>query len=100
MHEKAWCPARSMQYAYPKAKVGDVKPKIKKPVNEITSSRSESAKGSYSSASFESADGESEADSSLDEESVNTPGLNSRGVRRTIQVCCQTLDYWRTCDHA
>ena len=90
-----------MQYAYPKAKVGDVKPKVKKPVNERTSSRSESVEASYSSASFESTDGESEADSFIaDEESANTPGFSSRGVRRTIQVCCQTLEYWCTCDHA
>ncbi len=97
VHEKAWCPARSMQYAYPKAKSKS------KAVKERTSSRSESVEASYSSASFESTDGESEAGSFIDDEEIaSTPrvmGHSSKGVRRTIQVCCQTLEYWCTCDH-
>ena len=98
MHEKAWCPARSMQYAYPKSKVGNVKPKAMK---ERTSSRSESVEASYSSVSFESTYGESEADSFIADEDTAVGGMghSSKGVRRTIQVCCQTLEYWCTCDH-
>ena len=99
VHEKAWCPARSMKYAYPmKAKVGSVKPKATK---ERTNSRSESVEASYSSASFESTDGESEADSFIADEDTAPGGMehSSKGVRRTIQVCCQTLEYWCTCDH-
>ena len=103
VHEKVWCPARSMQYEYPKAKV---KPKNKKPVNETTGSRSENVEASYSSASFESTGTESEADSFIaDEESACSNGMGcsaaagGRGVRRTIQVCCQTLEYWCMCDH-
>ena len=101
VHEKAWCPARSMRYAYPKANVNNVKPsKAKKPMGERTSSRLESLEASYSSASFESTDGESEGDSFIDDEnSASTPAGSSKGVRRTIQVCCQTLEYWCTCDH-
>ena len=103
VHEKAWCPARSMKYAYPKAKTSDVKSKVKKSMNERTSSRSESVEASYTSASFESTDGESETDSFIDDEkSTSSPGgmgHSSKGVRRTIQVCCQTLEYWCTCDH-
>lgn len=100
VHERAWCPARSMQYAYPKARV---KHKVKNPENKTTSSRSEGVEASYSSASFESTDGESDADSFIaDKEITSTPGRmghSSKGVRRTIQVCCQTLEYWCTCDH-
>ena len=106
VHEKAWCPARSMQYTYPKAKGSDtLKPKNKNIVNERsrTSSRSESVDTSYSSASFESTDGDSEGDSFIaDEESASTGRMGHagcKGVRRTIQVCCQTLEYWCTCDH-
>lgn len=80
--------------------MNDTKRKSKKVLNERTSSRSESVEASYSSASFESTDGESEADSFIaDEKSASTGHTDSKGVRRTIQVCCQTLEYWCTCDH-
>ena len=93
-----------MQYTYPKAKGSDtLKPKNKNIVNDRASSRSESVDASYSSASFESMDDDSEGDSFIaDEESPSTGGMGHagcKGVRRTIQVYCQTLEYWCTCDH-
>lgn len=98
VHERAWCPARSIKHTYPKTKLTDAA-KVKK-VDRRTI-RSTSLEASYSSASFESTDVGSETDSSIvDEDSVcsGTGDQSSKGVRKTIQVCCQTLEYWCTCD--
>ena len=98
VHERAWCPARSIKHTYPKAKLTDTKVKS---VDRRTT-RSTSLEASYSSASFESTDVGSETDSSIvDEDSVSsgTGDQSSKGVKKTILVCCQTLEYWCTCDH-
>lgn len=98
VHERAWCPARSIKHTYPRAKLTDAK--VKKVDHRTT--RSTSLEASYSSASFDSTDVESETDSSIvdkDDVSSGTGDQRSKGVRKTIQVCCQTLEYWCTCDH-
>lgn len=99
VHERAWCPARSIKHTYPKAKLNTADPsKAKKTQNPRTTS----SLMSYSSASFESVDEDSETDSSIvdEERSIGrTDSCSCKGVRKTIQVCCQTLEYWCTCDH-
>ena len=99
VHERAWCPARSMKHSYPKDKLTDAK--VKKVDHRTT--KSKSLEASYSSPSFESTDVGSESESSIvDRDSVSssrTGDQSSKGKRKTIQVCCQTLEYWCTCDH-
>ena len=126
VHEKSWCPARSMQYSYPtfpnKERHG--KNKVTRTIAEDSSkdnsgcsndgsknasdrcsSGSSNDMDSYSTASFESdpsdvasSDGESDTDSSEPVESVSRSSPSKTGRQKTIQVCCQTLQYWCTCD--
>ena len=92
VHGRAWCPARSMKHAYPKSKVTEAKSKT-------ATQRTKSLDASYSTASFESTDADSETDSSIVDEGHSVSSRTScKGVRKTIQVCCQTLEYWCTCE--
>ena len=83
-HQKAWCPARSMKYDYPKLKSNEIKP----------ASRTGSAKSFYSESSTSVCSLVSDTASSAGN---SRPGT-SEGKLKTIQVCCQTLEYWCTCD--
>lgn len=113
IHEKSWCPARSMQYSYPTfpSKESHGKNKATKTIadsSKNTSSRCSSScsneMDSYSTASFESEPSDdistgSDSDSSELMESVSRSSPSKTGRQKTIQVCCQTLQYWCTCDH-
>ena len=79
LHPTAWCPARSMQYNYPGSNVR---------VKTIRSVSAGSVR-SYSTASVR-----SDTLSSVEESRTESP----RGKLKTIHVCCQTLEYWCTCD--
>ena len=83
-HQKAWCPARSMKYDYPKLKSNEIKP----------TSRTGSARSFYSESSTSVRSLVSDTASSAEN---SRPGT-SEGKLKTIQVCCQTLEYWCTCD--
>lgn len=112
IHEKSWCPARSMQYTYPTSPSKDsVKSKGSKASSKNCSKSSSIDMDTYSTASFESeaagsvtSSSGSESNSSDLVESVNSASfnksenLNKTGRRRTIQVCCQSLEYWCVCD--
>ena len=77
VHEKAWCPARSIKHSYPKTKVSDTKPKKANQNQRTSESRLSTLDASYSSASFESMDGDSVCttdSSSGDEDSVGRTG--------------------------
>ena len=66
-----------------------------------TQSRTSSSIDSYRSASFESSDSENDTQSSVEEEkteSLEKVNISTTGRRKTIHVCCQTLEYWCTCD--
>lgn len=95
-----WCPARGIQYSYPKSKETSQTRHKTKAETKDTSDSGASVE-SYSMSSFES---EVEADSegsntSLVMESVSRTASPSKGTRKTVQVCCQTLQYWCTCEH-
>ena len=83
---RGWCPARSIKYDYPHEKVT----KAARP----SGSREGKTNSwlSASTASFES------DESSLESSSCAASEQPPKGVHRTIQVCCQTLEYWCTCD--
>lgn len=104
VHERSWCPARSVKYTYPKHKTTNGKAKKAKQKE----AGSTSFDASYSSTSFESTDVDSGSESDsfiVDEDRASAVssgvdgGTRSKGVRKTIQVCCRTLEYWCTCDH-
>ena len=98
VHTQAWRPARGMRYDYPKDPSAVAKKLAKKPSR--ASSRLSST-DSYQSASFESSDSETDTQSSVEEEkteSLDKVNIITTGTRKTIQVCCQTLEYWCTCD--
>ena len=98
VHERAWCPARSIKHTYPKARLTDGK--VKKQAPNQKTAKSTSLEASYSSASFESTDVDSETDSSIvDEVHSVCNGMSSHSLRKSIQVCCQTFEYWCTCEH-
>lgn len=111
VHERAWRPARGVQYSYPQSNNGWKQ----KPAGGGRS-KSESLKrspnatysiDSYSNASFESEEFEEEvegksgsstkssSESADSEQEIALPTVTGR--HRTIQVCCQTLQYWCTC---
>ena len=107
-NEKPWRPARAMQYSYPKSKeTTEAKPsKTNKGSKDVTiPSGSRASMESYSMSSFESAEASdlSEQSSlyseqySSDSEDVDSPAKGEPRLK-TIQVCCQTLQYWCTCD--
>ena len=87
-----------MQYDYPKSTETMSSKKT-------TALKSEEA-DSYSTASFESEDNElsysssfSSEDGSASSSIQDSVGTSTpKGKRKTIQVCCQTLQYWCTCD--
>ncbi len=99
IHTQAWCPARSTRHDYPKDPAAVKKKKTSKPNSTV--SESPSVK-SYESESFESALSSSE-NSFTDNESEHSvdvaPLCSITGKKQTIQVCCQTLEYWCTCQH-
>jgi len=86
-HQKAWCPARSIKYDY--LKTSEIKPK------KTGSYRSGSADSLYTASSASSYSLASDTVSSL---IGNSRPVSSEGKLKTIQVCCQTLEYWCTCD--
>ena len=89
-----------MKYGYPKDPAA-AKKSTKK--SKKTLSKSPSVE-SYTSASFESSDPGSSHGDSDDKSSVYSEFASDEvitaltGKRKTIQVCCQTLEYWCTCD--
>ena len=99
IHIKAWCPARSIKYDYPKN--NDIN--LKKSTGEIKSLDSTgSIVDSYSNASFELSSPESKdisSNSSVSsiQESVNRSS-SPKGRLKTIQVCCKSIEYWCTCE--
>lgn len=109
VHERAWCPARSMHYNTVKSK-GTQKPELSQPISRSSVDGSGSV-DSYSMSSFESepesdaelkpemySNSSSESTGSSILESVSRAGSPSKGKHKTIQVCCQTLQYWCTCE--
>ena len=97
IHTRAWCPARGMKHAYPKDPAA-----VKKKTSRASSTLSESPSvKSYESESFESTStSENSFIDSESEQSVDVaPMCSITGKRKTIQVCCQTLEYWCTCQH-
>ena len=108
IHEKSWCPARSMQYSYPAdPRKGRRRHRHTSTASSTASSAISSGKNcssdmadSYSTASFESeassSSGESDTDSSV---LMGGISRSKTGRQKTIQVCCQTLQYWCVCDH-
>lgn len=99
IHAQAWRPARSMRYDYPRDPSLAAKKSTEK--SSRASSRLSSV-DSYQSASFESSDSENDSQSSVEEdknESLGKVNMETTGRRKTIQVCCQTLEYWCICDN-
>lgn len=98
VHLQPWRPARSMKYDYPKDPSADL---TNGPSTKPTKRYSrQTSIDSYKSASFESCDSEtSDSQSSFEEdESPRIVSVTTTGTRKTVQVCCQTLHYWCTCD--
>lgn len=98
IHEKPWCPARATKHDYPKDPATLTHNKTK----QLLSSRPNSASTkSYESESFECATSSSEHSfvDTENEGSLELAPVIVTGKRKTIQVCCQTLEYWCTCQH-
>ncbi len=90
VHTRAWCPARSMKHSYPSAGT------------QGTTGRSFS-RGSLRSSGTTSA--RSEVSSAMSTSTYGSRIVSPEGRDRssasklkTIQVCCQTLEYLCTCD--
>ena len=117
IHERAWCPARSMQYSYPlseeskKSELSIGGGRILKSGSRILSPITAYSMDSFSSTLLESEKYEEEVDHSdkdggrRSERSTKSSSGNSAasavaltGEPKTIQVCCQTLHYWCTCE--
>lgn len=120
LHSQAWCPARSFQ-TFPKAtkhslekhKTRSIDDVDQKEENSYSFSFDESDGGKYeeesdggdSECNYEEEEEESysfsessTSSSSFAIESVSRTVSPSKGIRKTIQVCCQTLHYWCNCD--
>lgn len=99
VHEQAWRPARSVKYTYPKTKADrKAKPHTKASAEDDSYSLSFESEATDSEVSSQCSDSELEGSVSPVMESVSRAGSPSKGVRKSIQVCCQTLHYWCTCD--
>lgn len=130
IHEKAWRPARSLQYSYPEARLSTCK--HSQPGSVATHSPNTThSLDSYSNASFESEDSDyqdsphkealykesphkdspptisdgmssssdsncSEGESGNTQDKVHAP-LEGTGRLKSIQVCCQVVQYRCTC---
>ena len=105
IHKRAWCPARSMQYNYPQSKenktlkLPSCRDEMPKPAN---GGQTPNSMDSYSNDSFESDEFEEDigrsgdsTESSSSKSPVSTIAVT--GTHKSIQVCCQTLQYWCTC---
>ena len=112
LHAQAWCPARSFQ-SFPKA----TKRSLEKHNTRNPENVDQKEENSYSF-SFDESDGEeydhevggeeeeesysfsesSRSSSSAAIESMSRTVSPSKGIRKTIHVCCQTLHYWCNCD--
>ena len=88
-----WCPVRSIKYKHPKPDVGGETAQKKATLSSRQSLRSASVNSVYS------CDFPSAASSVSGEGSVAaSPTPPHRGTLKTIQLCCQTVEYWCTCD--
>ncbi len=100
-HERSWCPARNIKYSYHPEKEGKTpKEKRTKKGGSDEASDYSSMMESYSTTSFESAGTRSSSGSQGDSsvgESISQSASPEKGRHKTIQVCCQTLEYWCTC---
>ena len=85
IHQQAWCPARSIKYDY--LKTNEIKRKHSRTSGSVGSFYSASSTSSYSLAS-----------DTTSASVGNSRPVSSEGKLKTIQVCCQTLEYWCTCD--
>lgn len=116
IHATSWCPARTLH----KYKVNPHRSKpprqgSREKDNSHSSKHSHSSDGmndtyslsfeSEASVSHHSSDGndgnnlsDSFGSSSLTSSSVSRTESLTKGTHKTIQVCCQTLHYWCTCD--
>lgn len=90
-HEAPWCPARGIKHSYPKTKQED-KPKVQvEKVDEDSYSSFFESGPDVDMESFSESSGSSLMDS------VSKTASTAAGRHKTIQVCCQTLQYWCTC---
>ena len=115
LHERAWCPARSITHSYPSAEKvskNSSQSQSGKASHSPIASPSQSSKASRSRHSSHSESNQSTTSSlSRPPRTVSSPMQSSRPPRavsspmqssstarkKTIQVCCQTLEYWCTC---
>lgn len=88
--DNKWRPARSIKYSYPT----DPKTESRRSGSNVTSSGLVKPVDSYSSHSFES-DAESQPTSPS---SSHEDNLKKTGQLKTVTLCCQTLEYWCTCE--
>ena len=100
LHDRAWCPARSITHSYPsseKAARNSRQSLSRKPSRSHDSSLSGSSKLSNLSQSRQSTTpSPSKPHGATD--SPEQPATNhGTAKKKSIQVCCQTLEYWCTC---
>ena len=93
LQTQPWCPARSMKYSYPEVKTSGSGSRSER----SSSARSVSA-STTSIASSVRSEGSCTSQSSAGSSRVSSPQPGScKGKLKTIQVCCQTLEYWCSC---
>lgn len=93
----AWCPARSVKYRYPSTAAGNETAQQRAAMGSRQSLYSSST-GSVCSVGRDSVSvGTSPVGSGHSE--AASPEVQRRGTLKTIQLCCQTLEYWCTCDN-
>ena len=99
VHTQPWCPARATKHDYPQDPT-TVMLKQKPKTPSISTSNTPSLK-SYESESFESATSSEHSfvESGTEQSVAESTSVNVTGRRKSIQVCCQTLEYWCTCQN-
>eukprot|EP00731_Ephydatia_muelleri_P016588 Em0009g1012a len=97
LHERAWCPARSITHSYPSAEKASKNSRQSQSGKVSHSPSAQSSRGSRSCNSSHSESNQSSTSSfSRPPRAVSSPmpSSSNRGTARkkTIQVCCQTLN--------
>lgn len=105
LHDKAWCPARSITHGYPsseKASKNSRQSQSSRAHHSLHSSLSQSSKASQShdsslSQSNQSATSSPSRPHRADSSPMQSASNRSTAKKKSIQVCCQTIEYWCTC---
>lgn len=98
IHGLSWCPARTLHNYSKNTERHRSKPDHSPDMKENSYGLSFESETSSSHHSSDQGSSESSASSSVLTGSVSRTESPSKGAHKNIQVCCQTLHYWCTCE--